>query len=202
MWNVSDDSVDAVAFSPDGTRMAAGGIDFQARLWSVANDEKKSFDTEAPVKDLGFSRDGKRLLTGSVAGAARVWNAASGDLIASVPPVESGVATAAMSEDGSQVAVATADDRIILYDVGSSKSLLEILRQRSSATKLAFNSKGDRLAAANRNGKVRIYELDPRVLAARAIETIARNPPARADCVKYLSERNCAAYLSSVTPVQ
>jgi hypothetical protein len=194
-WDVSSDSVDVVAFSPDGARLAAGGVDFHVRLWSIANSEKSSWDTRAPVKELGFSQDGKLLLTGSLAGAARVWEIASGQQRFSFPPGETGLAAAVIDAGGTKVAVATADDKIVLYDLPSGKSSLEILRQKYSPTKLAFNSKAIRLAAANRSGKVRIYELDPEVLAQRAMEALALMPPAKADCLKFLSERDCTAYL-------
>jgi len=69
------DAVFAVAFSPDGKLLAAGGADSVARVWSV--DEKK---LAAELKGHGewvlgasFSADGKFLVTSSADRTAQVW---------------------------------------------------------------------------------------------------------------------------------
>ncbi|MDX6592861.1 MAG: hypothetical protein QOJ13_2057 [Gaiellales bacterium] len=67
----------AVAFSPDGTRIAYGAADGTAGLWSVAAERTvtKYLGHTAAISDLAFSPDGRTVATSSTDGTARVWRA-------------------------------------------------------------------------------------------------------------------------------
>lgn len=70
----------AVAFSPDGTRLATGGGDpsvqghGSARVFDTATGaELARLDHDGPVAAVAFSPDGALIATGSMDGSARVW---------------------------------------------------------------------------------------------------------------------------------
>ncbi len=84
------DAVFALAFSPDGKLLAAGGADSAARVWSV--DEKK---LAAELKGHGewvlgasFSADGKFLVTSSADRTAQVWEAGTWKPVAKLEHTE------------------------------------------------------------------------------------------------------------------
>ena len=85
------DAVFAVAFSPDGTLLAAGGVDHIARVWNV--DEQKLVGELKGhsdwVLDVRFSADGKFLVTSSADRTARVWEVGSWKLVAKLDQMES-----------------------------------------------------------------------------------------------------------------
>ena len=61
-----DGPVDAVAFSPDGTRVATGSHDDNARVFHVGTGaELCRLDHDRPVSAVAFSPDGTRIVTGS-----------------------------------------------------------------------------------------------------------------------------------------
>ena len=75
----------AVAFSPDGTRVAAGSSDRSARVFDAATGAELSrLDHEDSVLAVAFSPDGTRMATGSNDRSARIWCADRSQLIEQV----------------------------------------------------------------------------------------------------------------------
>jgi len=68
--------VQALAFAPDGTRLATGGEDGVAILWSVPQGQELLRLRHAErVRGVAFSPDGRTLLTGCRDGTIRFWHA-------------------------------------------------------------------------------------------------------------------------------
>ena len=117
-------TVDAVAFQPNGTLLAAAGHDGKVRFFDlVKNAQAKEISAHIrmvqknnvpqPVYSLTFSPDGKQLLTSSYDNSIKLWDVPSGNLIREFKPYtlkdfEKGhqepVYTAAFSPDGKFIA--------------------------------------------------------------------------------------------------
>jgi WD40 repeat protein/serine/threonine protein kinase len=76
-------SVEAVAFSPDGTLLLTGSDDKTARLWDAATQKPigPPMKHAGPVRTVAFSADSKMVLTASLDKTVRIWH---------VPPVAEG----------------------------------------------------------------------------------------------------------------
>jgi WD40 repeat protein/uncharacterized caspase-like protein len=78
-------SVNAIALSPDGTRLLVGSFNKTAELWDLATGQRiRTFAHTAAVWALAFSSDGTRILTGDAAERTSkvfLWDVASGKLL-------------------------------------------------------------------------------------------------------------------------
>jgi tetratricopeptide (TPR) repeat protein len=96
----------AIAFTPDGTRLASASRDFTIKLWDVATGSEVLAlrGHTGTVTSLSFSRDGCRLASGSNDFTARLWDATP------LPPERlDASARVAHGSDGAPRATATAN---------------------------------------------------------------------------------------------
>ena len=104
-----DGAVNAVAFSPDGTRVATGSGDASGA--GVRRRDRRRdlarLDHDGPVNAVAFSPDGTRVATGSADAAARVFDAATGAELARLDH-DGAVNAVAFSPDGTRVATGSA----------------------------------------------------------------------------------------------
>jgi WD40 repeat protein len=89
------DQASAVAFSPDGTKLAVGHggcsvtSDFSISIINMVGKKRiRLADHEASVTSVSFSPNGKLLVSGSDDGTAKLWDVASGRLLATLFSLE------------------------------------------------------------------------------------------------------------------
>ena len=72
--------VQAIAFSPDGTRVATAGRDGKVKVWSVSGDEAPLVISGnlGPVSGVALSPDGRRLAFCGEDKVVRVWDVQTG----------------------------------------------------------------------------------------------------------------------------
>src|SRR5262249_48156239 len=111
-----DAEVRAVAFTPDGKRLASTGADRLVHLWDAdTGRELQSLSGhEDRVEALAFSPDGKRLATGGRDGQLRLWDVTGKDPVQSTK-FESGFRALAWASDGKTIALATAAGDVLLF---------------------------------------------------------------------------------------
>ena len=73
---VDPHTVNCVAFSPDGTRIATGSIDMSVRLFDASTLAQLLVlrGHTQPVRSIAFSPDGTMLISGAADGTLRVWD--------------------------------------------------------------------------------------------------------------------------------
>ena len=121
------DTIDAVAFSPDGKTLAStdNNGDGNIRFWDVATGELlKTITVEAGAYSVVYSPDGKTLASGGLTtlasgglGEVSIWDVATGKrlktFIGHIDPVSS----VAYSPDGRTLASGCRDSTVILWDL-------------------------------------------------------------------------------------
>jgi WD40 repeat protein len=121
----------SVAFSPDGSKIAAAvgaasRLDGRAAyIWDLATGERQIFQAEnTGVTAVGFSSDGSRIVTGSNGGLAFIWDAVSAQPLVTMSsgPIHS----AAFSPDDRQIVLGTQQGMAYLFDAATGEQQYEL----------------------------------------------------------------------------
>jgi WD40 repeat protein len=161
--------VRALAVSPDGKTLAAGGDDGAIQLWEAASGKPVRKLTGATdwLLALAFSPDGKTLAAGGHDGQLRLWDVASGRKVADVlaqppaapkapPPPVNIVSALAFSPDGKQVALGGSDTRIHFFSTDG-KLVRTLTGHTAPITALVFHPAGAVLISASKDRTLRLW---------------------------------------------
>jgi WD40 repeat protein len=160
--------VDALAFSPDGRRLAAGSRNSSdgkvaVKLWDVeTGHEIRDFASqEGALLGLAFTEGGNRLAAATKL-RYRVWDASTGTEVSSFHPTLS--VKAAIAPGGIRLATTGWDGRVTIWDTITGQQVLSLRGFSGQATCLKFSPAGDRLAASGIEGQsatIRIWDATP-----------------------------------------
>jgi WD40 repeat protein len=107
----------SVAFSPDGTKLAAGSYDGPVCIWNVETGVflHSSADHAGGVYSVAFSPDGTKLAAGSYDGPVCIWNVETGVFLHSLAGHTDGVDSVAFSPDGTKLATGSGDGTVRIW---------------------------------------------------------------------------------------
>jgi WD40 repeat protein/serine/threonine protein kinase len=172
LWNLNKDQemplidgftgeVFALAFSPDGGRLAIAGT--KVRVDEAATG-KMLYELEGlkySTTCVAFSQDGQLLVTGGTDLSLRLWDALDGRPLGVLKGHASPVESVAVSPDGRRIASCSLDGSVKLWDVAAQQEVLTLAGHDASATGVAFSPDGLRLASCGEDGCVRIWDASP-----------------------------------------
>jgi WD40 repeat protein/serine/threonine protein kinase len=145
-----------VAFSPDGRRVASGGVDRTVKIWDTATGKELltlEDHLDGPVVNVAFSPDGQRLAFGGGLDT-KIWDSTTGKKLVSV----AGNGRVAFSPDGQRLATGSDDQSVKIWDSTTGKELISFKIQPGYGYDLAFSPDGKRLAAGSANNEVKIWD--------------------------------------------
>src|SRR5579883_477238 len=156
----------SVAFSQDGKRLAAGGVDGnpervgKAFVWDVATERllTKVDVPDTPTFAIAFSPDNQFLATGGPDGLARQWELPGGKQKNAIR-AKGSVLSLAYSSGRRILAAGTDTGSIVLLDPESAEEIGRLLGHTGMCRALAFSDDGKRLVSGGVNRTVKEWDV-------------------------------------------
>jgi len=152
-----------IAFSPDGTRIAAVGPDKTAKIWdAVTGDELLSLSGhEEGVLALAYSPDGTHIATASFDATTKIWDANTGAELLTLSGNTTRNTGVAFNADGTRLVIVSEDGTAQVWDASSGQELFSLTGHNSPVRGVAFSPDGKSIATASDDFTVRIWQAEP-----------------------------------------
>jgi len=173
--SVLKNTITSLKLSPDGSLLAVAGFDKSIQLVDPASLRIRSALSghDPRITTLTFTADRKYLISAGISGALSYWNLADSTLFKEVPAHRQGLGVRSIDADAAGMIVSGGGDgEIKLWTTASDDPLnsLPNSSDESEVLSVAFNPAGNRVAAANADGLVRIFDPQSNALVATLAE--------------------------------
>ena len=168
------DLVRALAFSPDGRRLAvAGGPSGrfgEARIWDVTGAAPKLLSTIQGHTDtilaVSFSPDGATIVTAGYDRLLKIWDVGTGKLVTTLKEHQDAVYAAAFLPGGRQLVSAAGDRTLKVWDVSTGKRIHTLNDALDALYAVAVHPSGSQIAAAGADRMIRTWSWNAGTLTA------------------------------------
>jgi WD40 repeat protein len=169
-----EDLVRALAFSPDGRRLAvAGGPSGrfgEIRIWDVQAATpvlvRRIQGHTDTILAVAFSPDGASIASASYDKLVKIWDVATGTLTATLKEHSDAVYAVAYMAGGRQIVSAAGDRTLKVWDVASGKRLVTMTDALDSLYAIAVHPSEPRIAAGGADRMIRTWAADTGALVA------------------------------------
>jgi WD40 repeat protein len=154
--------VSAVAYSPDGSRLASGAQDGEVILWNVADGKAvlKLPRLTDRIVGVALAPDSKRVAAVAVDGSLAVWQAADGKELLMVNT--SGVGAKAVTFVGNErVAAGMVNGEVSIWEVAARRKAFSLRGHRGPSPQVnsvAATTDGRRLVSTGGDGKIKVWD--------------------------------------------
>ncbi|KAF7979327.1 hypothetical protein HWV62_42737 [Athelia sp. TMB] len=153
--------INAVAYSPDGMRIAAGYDNAAVRIWDTQTGDVVVGPLTGhtrPVTSVAYSADGKRIASGSKDHTVRVWDAQTGDAVGTPMAGHADIVNAvAFSPDGNFIASGSDDRTIRIWEAHTGKCVAKFEGHTRGVKSVTFSPDGDHIVSGSADDTVRLW---------------------------------------------
>jgi WD40 repeat protein len=155
----------SLAFSPDGGRLAAGGVDGLGRVWDATTGKllRVLRGHSTNLHSLAFSPDGKMLATGGWDTALALWDLTSNrpGPLAVLTGHRAEIQSVVFSPDGKLLASGSSDGTVKLWTPSPTRDQDRFAGHDDAVSCVAFSPDGARLATAGFDRKIDLWDTSP-----------------------------------------
>lgn len=150
----------SVAYSPDGRRIAAGGMDGTVALFDAATGKLlHTLDGHfKPVRDLTFTPDSRQVITACDDNHAHLYDAEHAELIEAFSGHESWVLSVSAHPSGAAFATGSSDGKVKLWDLGTRTCAQTCSEHGDQVWSVRFRPDGARLASVSDDRSVCLFD--------------------------------------------
>jgi len=148
----------ALAFSPDGNYLAAGG-----KVWNAENGTEviTLYSAEEHAVCLRFSPNGKRIASVDLNGILKIWDAGTATELLAVrvdKEVIRQISLISFSPDGNQIVTAGSDGTVRIWDSNTGAETMTLRGHADIITAVNFSPDGKRIISGSRDGTAKVYD--------------------------------------------
>jgi WD40 repeat protein len=153
--------VNAVQFSPDGSKLASASYDKNVMVWDASTGAQLYTlkGHSDGVNAVQFSPDGSKLASVSRDENVMVWDASTGAQLHTLEGHSDGINAVQFSPDGSKLASASWDENVMVWDASIGAQLHMLEGHSDGVTAVQFSPDGSKLASVSRDNNVMVWDL-------------------------------------------
>lgn len=151
----------AIAFSPDGERIAIGDRDGGVSIWSLATRRKlhafQAHSAGSGIYAICFSHDGALLASGATDNLIALYDLRRRPLISQLAGHTGLVGALAFSPDGKSLVSTSWDGTAKFWYIANHQLALTLVQEGGPLTSVSFSPDGNLLATCGSDGTVRLW---------------------------------------------
>jgi WD40 repeat protein len=154
--------VNAVQFSPDGSKLASASDDNNVVVWdpSTGTPLHTLEGHSDAVNAVQFSPDGSKLASASDDKNVKVWDASTGAQLHTLEGHSTGVSAVQFSPNSSKLASGSWDSNVIVWDASTGAQLHTLEGHSDEVNAVQFSPDGSKLASASWDNNVIVWDLN------------------------------------------
>lgn len=163
-FSVHKDAVYAVAFSPDGGRLATAGYDRVINIFKldgvVATPELTLKDHSDAIYSLSWNRDGTLLASGAADRSVKVWDTATGKRLYTLSDPTDWVYCVAWSPDGKHLAAGGVDKSVRVWETNreGGKLVRSAFAHEKAVWRLVYSADGGQMYTVGEDRAMKAWD--------------------------------------------
>lgn len=166
--------INAMAFSPDGQKLATASNDETVKIWDLSNGHEiltyaghrsgLTGPERKKVRCLAWSSDGTFIVSAGMEKNIKIWDAATGKDKHSIPATGEFVSSLALSKNGKHLFTGQINvpgnppNGLFVYDTATGKLVRDVRDFTNRIGTMSLNTEGNILATGDDNGNVRLFQ--------------------------------------------